>query len=163
MKFMFDIDGVVRWLSNIPRGGVVPLYWDEPCPNGQSLIEYINNEPSILTDAPPLPYLEVIKRCDCPFFLSHQQNGWKRRTDVWLQKHVGNLNFKWQYVENADDKMKVVEDWDAYIVEDSPNFPKEFYRRVVLIDWPYNQGIDCFARVRTVEELAWILGVKRDI
>lgn len=159
MRFIFDLDGVMRCLSAIPRNGVIPQSWNEPCPDGQGLIEYVDSNPEVLRLAPPLPYLSVIKKLDHITVVSCQPRGWRHNTDLWLLKHLGDKRYSYYFVDTPEEELKWLEVDGVYLVEDYPKFPRSAYSKIILIDWPYNRKIDCFARVKTPEELAWILRV----
>lgn len=156
MKIYFDLDGVLRSLS--AGIGMDPQTWDDLAPDGQSFCAYIDDHLEILSDAPRTKYFDVITGNGSIEILTHQAMHWRPNTLEWLKKNVAK-DYTVHFVNSAQEKLKYLE--HGWLVEDYPKFPREAYDRIVLIDYPYNRGIDAFARVKKPWELETILQILR--
>lgn len=164
MRFVFDLDGVLRHLSPMVGRGREPHSWDEPAPNGQSFMEFMGDRLNLLAEAPPTEYLDVAKRAFGKRLtvMTCQPPHWMPFTSLWLRDYIPWA--KVFYVNDIQDKVEVINELsydDTVIVEDYPRFPPEFYKKVILIDRPYNRGIDSFARITSPGQLEWLLGKGR--
>lgn len=151
----FDLDGVIRNLSYAVFGRV-PMHWNEKI-NGDGVVDFINKHAYILHVAPPTKYYETIKDLfPKPNILTHQAHSWINNTELWLSMHFDDYIVK--YTSSIEDKTRELK--SGLLVEDYPNFPIEFYKRVILIRYPYNENVkeeDCYAVVNSPEELREVL------
>ena len=157
-NLVYDLDGVLRWLTGPQRNFVHAKHWDELMPNGQNVIEYFNERPQEINYSPVTPYYPVIIRDrmrDTPTILTHQMEKWIPYTEKWI--HVYIPHAKVIYVKDPQEKLDYINSFkDTYIVEDYPFFKDN--SKVILLDYPYNAEVkDCFCRVRTPEELQYIM------
>ena len=158
MNLVYDLDGVLRWLTAEQRNFIMPDHWDDPMPNGQSVIEYFNERPHEVAYSPVTPYYPVIikdRHRDSPTILTHQMEKWIPYTEKWI--HVYIPQAKVIYVKKPEEKLEYVNSFpDTYLVEDYPNFKDN--SKVILISYPYNSEVkDCFCRIREPEELNYLL------
>lgn len=152
----FDLDGVIRDLG-FAVFGRVPNDWNETI-NGKGVVEIINENLNLLDEAPPTKYYSVIKEMfPIPHILTHQSKKWRTHTEAWLGWYFGFYDV--QYTKSGiDDKADILE--DGFLVDDYPLFPKDFYKKVILVRYPYNENIkeeDCYAVVNSGEELREVL------
>lgn len=155
MKFVFDLDGVLRHLS--PLLGREPSHWDEPATNGQSVLEFFEERPWLLMEAPTLPYLDVVNRNLKEIkIITCQPPRWVEPTLNWIRDHLKGPEVTTIIVSEPMEKFGWLGPEDI-LVEDYPRFPAEQYRRIAMVDWPYNRGIDAFMRITSPEQLEWAL------
>lgn len=153
----WDLDGVLRllgigiWQREIGRQ---PSHWDEPL-GGKDFCSYIDENLGELTQAEPSKLLEVAKILQPTYILSCQPESWRPYTDQWIQDYIPFS--KVTYVKDPLEKLEYLGEHD-FIVEDYPKFPAEAYKKIVLVDWEYNKGIDAFCRVTSPEQMEIIIG-----
>jgi len=151
----FDLDGVIRFLA-YEVFGREPNDWHERL-DGKSLVEIVNGNLKLLQDAPPTQYYEVIKELfPNPHIMSFQAESWRNHTLWWLNKYFNNYTI--DFVNHGTDKVTALK--TKLIVEDYPEFPKEFYKRVILVRHKYNENVkdeDCYAVVDSAEGLKGVL------
>lgn len=152
-KIYFDLDGVLRSLS--VGIGMVPQTWDDRAPNGQGFCEYIDDNLGILLEAPRTKYLPVALSCGRLEIVTHQPLHWRPNTLEWIKRNLP-IPHVVHFVNSPTEKLKFLE--AGYLVEDYPKFPPAAYRRILLVDYPYNRGIDAFARICEPLELKLIIG-----
>ena len=141
---IFDLDGVIRQLAYFREWNT---QWE--C----NIVEEVNDNMHHLLDAPPTEYYPVIKDIVNLTILTHQQPGWKPLTQIWIERYLPDANVI--YVERAKDKLQHIN--GGLLVEDNPTLPKEAYEHIIMIDRPYNQGVECYRRARTPGELREII------
>lgn len=153
LNFIWDLDGVARDLSGevsrrYGEGKQFSSFNDKI--KGKTVVEWINEDLSILEASPTTEYYEVIKKYfPNPIFWSHQYEDWMLYTEKWLKKH-----FKDYTIELMDNKTKFEELSkleDTYLVEDFPFYTS--YKNMVLIDRLYNRDVKAPIRIKTPEEL----------
>ncbi len=151
----FDLDGVIRNLSYAVFGRV-PMHWNEKI-NGDGVISFINKNLYTLQTALPTEYYETIGELfPKPNILTHQAHSWRNNTELWLSMHFDSYTVR--YTSSIEAKTKELE--SGLLVEDYPNFPIEFYKKIILIRHPYNENVkeeDCYAVVNSPEELREVL------
>ena len=142
---IFDLDGVIRWLTFYRSEWT--LQWES------NVVNEVNDNMHYLLEAPPTEYYPVINELPELTILTHQPEDWKPLTELWIEKYLPQATTI--YVENAEDKLRHLN--GSILVEDNPTLPKEAYGRIVLVDRPYNQGVECYKRVFTPEELREVI------
>lgn len=148
MKIYFDLDGVTRSLLKEQNRE----NWDDEI-NGLSVDDYVNQNLNVLVDALPTEYYDVIKEYSPISFITCQKKLWIPYTEKWLNKYFEK--FSVIYTSTSTEKFKYLSKLD-YIVEDHPKLDG-YYDKVILIDRPYNQHVNCKKRVRKPEELKYYL------
>jgi len=154
MAIFFDIDGVLRDVVT-PIFGKQDVFWDELTIDGKSIVQFIEENPSVLETAPAFDYIYVALEYEVNF-LSCQPYHWRKYTNRWLHKHfpIRHLEGRVIYVTHAKFKMEYIKDGDI-LVEDYPHF--ENYNNIILVDRSYNQKTNASIRVYSPEELCTIL------
>ena len=155
----YDLDGVLRNLALPLRGGDYPPKWEARMPNGEDVLVYLTKNPHILYDAPETEYFEVIKKYTSEHItiITRQLPDWLSYTKQWLDARF--TNYTLINVDRPQNKIKYIEPHD-FLVEDYPKFEPWDYQRIILINRPYNEGINdefCFARVKKPENLDYVL------
>jgi len=156
MKVVFDLDGVIRDLNqllleryNVPYPQT--WYWSY---KGKGVYDYVKDDYSILRDAPPTEYLDVVKQYTrYPEFWTNQPQDWLRHTYKWLQKYFDGYTLIMLGPEEKYDKL--MRNKDIILVEDYPNFRD--YSRIILVDRPYNRQVNAPMRVKNAEEFRKLL------
>jgi hypothetical protein len=140
VKIFFDLDGVLRDLS---KGmGFEPQTWNEKHPEtGQTVMEILNGDLTILRDAPPMSYLSrILEMSELRKIkiATVQDLPWRPYTEEWIRKYIPNAEIIW--FVNGEDKLEFCTgECKGILVEDSPNLSD--YTNVILIDHPYNRNI----------------------
>ena len=151
----FDLDGVLRNLAGTVFGRT-PSDWHERH-NGKSLIDIVNGNLKLLQEAKPTQYYDVVKEMfPTPRILSYQAEQWRDPTLWWLNRYFDNYTV--DFTASGADKIKALR--TKLIVEDYPDFPTEFYARLILVRHPYNMNVkdkDCYAVVDSAEGLREVL------
>jgi hypothetical protein len=142
----FDLDGVIRDFEQAIWGDKKLREWDAPCPNGQNVFDYVENNLDVLLTAPPTKYCNVIRKHN-PTILSSQPELWRPNTTKWIKKYVPEYK-KIIYVSKPEEKLPYFLKTDNWLVDDYPNFKPEVYRKIILIDTSFNQNVDCKIRVK---------------
>jgi len=156
-KIYFDLDGVLRSLAD-GIGGMKLKTWDDLAPNGQTFCGYIDDRLEVLLEAPRTKYFDVITGNGPIDIVTYQAPYWRPNTVEWVARNIPG-KYTLTFVDSMEGKLKYLE--RGFLVEDYPKFPREAYDRIVLIDYPYNRGIDALARVKRPWELETILQVLR--
>jgi len=148
----WDLDGVLRGLGTHLLGHV-PQEWNEKMPNGQGVVDYIDDHLDILESAPALPYLDVaLNQVGGINIISHQDKSWRIPTMKWMVKHLRKNLTSVRWVDKVEQKLQILRDGD-FLIDDCPNFNS--YEKIILIDWPYNKHIENpLARITSPEELS---------
>ncbi len=154
---VYDLDGVLRWMAGPERNFIDAKYWEEPMPNGQSVVEFYSSEPHKLNYCPVTPYYPVIikdRMRDTPTILTLQLESWIPYTEKWI--HVYIPQAKVIYVKSSQEKIDYINSFkDMYLVEDCPHMPD--MSKIIMVDHDYNKHVkDCFCRVNSPEELEYI-------
>jgi hypothetical protein len=160
-KFVFDIDGVLRNLNgllmekyNLP----IPKDWGAWDKIGYDIYDIVAQDYSVLVDAKPTKYINVIKEynyLDKLEIWSHQPHDWIEHTVRWLGINIPNrhLNIKWYTPKEKFENL--MKNRNIILVDDYPKFPN--YDRIVLIEQSYNKQVNASLRIKTVDELENIL------
>jgi hypothetical protein len=144
----FDIDGVARRLDLAAYGHEVDR-WATKNSDGLTLMDIVNRDPTICARAPPSEYLPFINSLREVEFLSNQPPRWQEHTDTWLREHM-EIPYKVHYTKGPDAKLDRLHKGDL-LVDDYPFFYN--YRRIILVDMPYNRDTKCPVRVTSEQEL----------
>ncbi len=154
MKYVFDLDGVIRDL-NTPVFGLEPPEWNHK-PNGKDLADIIDENQMCLVTAPPTEYGDVIRQ-----YIEHtpgkhkiitcQAEHWRFDTALWIDSYFQGIGYKIDvfYVDSIQEKLQMLFDNET-LIEDYPYF--DDYEKIVLVNRAYNQGIGK-RRVNTPKEL----------
>jgi hypothetical protein len=146
----WDIDGVIRRLDLAAYGHEVDS-WAAKNKIGLTLLDIINNDPSLCRIAPPSEYLPFVNTLPKLVFLSNQLKDWQSYTDDWLEMHITT---EYEVIYTNNDKFDYMKE-DDFLVDDYPFF--ENYDRVILVDRLYNRCSLTKVRVRTPFELEEVL------
>jgi hypothetical protein len=93
--------------------------------------------------------MEVAKLFYPIHVVSAQPDHWRRHTSAWLDKHIPDARVK--YLTDTHHKLRYLDAGTRVLVEDYPFYSS--YRDIILVDRPYNQGIEVPRRVHNPEEL----------
>ncbi len=164
----FDIDGVLRALNSITHNNETITKWDQKNEDGENVIEAVNNDKTSLLRAPKTKYCNIILDFIVDNglklnLLSAQPNSWRDNTDTWIEDNVVKHSPYFEhvkpditYVHKPDQKLDIINEKDAVIVEDYPLF--DDYSRIILIDYVYNRAVKKpIKRVRSTEQLVNVL------
>jgi hypothetical protein len=160
-KFVFDIDGVLRNLNGLLMSKYklpIPRTWGAWDVVGYDIYDIVAKDYSVLYNAKPTKYLDIIKKYDNSNKLeiwSHQPNDWILHTVKWLRINIPNrhLDIKWYTPKEKYENLMKNE--NIILVDDYPKFPN--YDRILLIEQSYNKEVDAFMRIKTIDELQNIL------
>ena len=155
-RIYFDLDGVLRDLST-EVFGKQPSKWNAKR-EGNSLFEIIAAKPEILVTAKPTEYLHwITQNFGHVPILSNQLTAWIEITEKWLDIHLtGKCLWSLHITGHPEEKITLLDRYDAYIVEDYPMFTD--YSRVILVDRPYNRGVkEPLYRVHSPYELEYAI------
>lgn len=133
-----DIDGVVRnWDYYIRKNTLKRNYSYE---FGSVIFDLVKDQPHLLSTAKQTFIVPIIKKYfNCPTFVSYQKEEWQEGTIKWLDRRFGY--YKIIFTSSAEAKLQHYEQF-KWVVEDYPYFPKEFYKKVILVDWCYNRKVN---------------------
>ena len=137
-----DIDQVVRNLLE-PMGIDRTRYYAVKS-GGKTLVEFYDTSPELLETAPETEYCKIIRAYfkefkKTPIFITSCKVSWISPTTKWLDKHF-HQGWRCKWVKEPEEKIELVGKGD-FIIEDYPAFPKEFYKKVILIRRGYNEMI----------------------
>lgn len=157
-KIYFDLDGVIRDLSGYVGGGE-PDNWQDPMPNGRRLMEYVEANLECLYECPATKYYYIIRRLPFVRILTCQPEAWRSYTVCWIQEHFEWGRYDIDFVDHADEKLKMLLPGDI-LIEDYPMFKD--YSQIALIDYQYNRNVEGeIIRIREPEELDAFLYMQR--
>jgi len=151
----FDLDGVIRDLSEEVWPGQVEEEWDKPAPDGRNIFDYINDNIDILLTSPQTKFCRVIRFFN-PTILTSQPENWRINTTIWIKKNCPEYN-KIIFVSKPEEKLNIVtkNDW---LVDDYPLFPKELYNEnILLIHHKYNENVSSKFRIKKASTLMQVL------
>jgi FMN phosphatase YigB (HAD superfamily) len=160
MQVVFDLDGVLRDFNTIfhDRFGVPHSNdWNFRYKN-KGVYDWVKEDYSILVDAEPTPYFQVIKKWagnNKIDIWSHQPDDWVPYTEDWLAKYLGG-EYTIEYLTPNEKYSKLLNNPATYLVDDYPLFPD--YSRIILVDYEYNQDSKSVIRVQTPDQLRLFLG-----
>jgi hypothetical protein len=140
----FDLDGVLRDLCK--AASINPTEWDCTI-DGRSFIDYFSDNLHLLAEAPTTEYYNPLRMYfgEDLFIMTSQEDRWKKPTVSWLRKHLPKSPIAFIH-----DKLRFLRESD-WLVEDNPNLVD--YSKIILVDRPYNQGVDAPCRVKNPDEL----------
>lgn len=154
-KIAFDIDGVIRDLYTAVTKAfnfeIKNWFWKL---NGKDIYDLAREKPEIVTDAPATKYLNVINSFTNGHIelWSHQPDEWKLYTNFWLREHLkSGVDIELRYLNPKEKYRALLKEKDTILVDDYPYFNS--YKRVILIDAPYNQMTKANIRIKTEKEL----------
>jgi hypothetical protein len=147
-NIFWDLDGVLRNLTyNFQESDVDS--WDRVNGSGKTVVEHVEENLSVLVDAPEYDYLSVARQFSPVHIVSAQPDSWRPYTSTWIDKHIPGARIK--YLLDTQHKLKYLESGTRILVEDCPLYSD--YRHIILIDRPYNKDVECSRRVHNPEEL----------
>ncbi len=162
MKYVFDLDGVIRDL-NTPAFGYEPPEWNHK-PNGKDLVDIMNEKLYCLASAPPTEYAGVIKAHisatpGVTKIITCQPEHWKRFAVYWLESYFAEILHKIDifFVDSIQEKLQMLFDNET-LIEDYPYFYD--FEKIILIDRAYNQGVGK-RRVKSPGELKDIVSLNK--
>ena len=155
-KIVFDLDGVIRNLMypfEQQYGFKTKKYNFRH--NGRNFWDMAREHPEFFIEAPVTKYYNTInKYVKRPTIWTFQHKEYRDLTEHWVASYFDDYNIR--FFRCGGDKYKRLrEKTDHVLIEDAPNFPD--YTRVILIDQPWNKGIEDAFRVSKVGELEKIL------
>lgn len=152
-RIVWDLDGVLRDLTagiaSHLGGPYDPQAWNEEVLPGVDLCTFIDRHPSILVASPPTEYLPIAG--PSPTILTVQPLHWIPWTREWLRRHIPGARVR--YCQRMEEKLDLLGPGDL-LVEDYPGFSS--YDRIVLVDRPYNRGVEA-RRAKGAGELVGVL------
>lgn len=152
-KFVFDLDGVLRDLNGYlvqVYGGEYPQCWNWEY-GGMHIGDAIRKDGyRALVQSPPTHFLKVADGLNAIYEIwTVQPYIWRELTTEWVKRWIGSACLR--FFHSSGEKRRMLDQYKDYIlIEDSPNF--ENYERIVLVDYPYNQGVDA-QRIKTPGDL----------
>jgi FMN phosphatase YigB (HAD superfamily) len=144
----WDLDGVLRDIHGNFNGGSIHS-WDVRDSSGNGIVEYIDNNLSLLETAPTFKYIDIAMQFHPIHIVSAQPDHWRKYTSKWLDNYLPDAKVK--YLLNTEDKLKYLESGRRILIEDYPYYSD--YTHIILIDRPYNQNVVTQKRVHNNEEL----------
>lgn len=168
MRFIFDIDGVIRDLNSVMKekyGMGEPDTYDY-VHEGKTYLEWLEKDWSVLRDAPPSQYYNValeygkfLNKHGKPlvFWTSQRCDEAKKYTEEWLVKYFKDVKYELCY-KTPEKKIRHL-DVDDFLIEDNSQLTD--YNRIILVDMLYNKDVKCERRVTCPEELKSIIGYER--
>jgi hypothetical protein len=152
-NIFWDLDGVLRNIcfrfSKHP-----PDQWDRTNEDGLTVIEYINMNLKDLVNAPTLEYYDLAMQCKPLHVVSIQPELWRHFTSEWLDDWMPDAKIK--YVLEPAHKLEYLKVGTRVLIEDSPNLGD--YTHTILVDRPYNKGVQVPRRVYNAEQLRKAIG-----
>ena len=153
---LFDLDGVCRDLDKAIWGVKGADDWDQPCPNGQNIFDFVADNLDILLKCPPTKYCDLIRTYN-PIILSSQPETWRPNTTKWIEKYMPECS-KIIYVSKPEEKLPYFYKTKNWIVEDYPKFDPDVYlNNLILIDTKFNQSVKAKYRVDNEYQLFMLL------
>lgn len=153
MKIVFDLDGVLRELSQylVEKYKVpYPKVWDWKY-KGKNFWDYAQEDDNMFLFAPITEYLEIVKKYITePEIWTCQRDEYREHTTKWISENISK-QCNIFYASTIEKRKMLDRRTDTILVEDNPNFTH--YDRIVLIDRPYNQEIKSFLRIKNPKEL----------
>lgn len=156
MKVKFDLDGVLRSLIDY----LVNKY-KMPYPETwgwlfkeMNIFKLVKDEGfQALVYSPVTEYISILKSMKDIEVWTCQPRNWRLYTEMWIREYIGDCKIR--YLTTEQKRAALDKEPETYLVEDCPNFKS--YDRIILIDRPYNQKVECEFRVKTLEELKGII------
>ena len=140
-KLFWDIDGTIRQLDKPTIGEELP-FWNYK-KNGVGFCTLVDNNLSILENAQPYSYLNVLNEQAKAVIITHQPEKWKPYTERWLAYWV-KIPYEVIYVNCIEEKLEYLDD-DSYLVDDYPSFFN--YDKILLVDRLWNRGVKATNRI----------------
>lgn len=159
-RLVFDIDGVLRDLNGFLISKYklpIPREWYAWDKIGIDIYEVVSRDISILEEASPTKYLEIVQKycTDSGIELwSHQPKEWQLHTEKWLYKFL-DRDFTIFYFTPKEKYIELQKQEDVILVDDYPLF--ESYDRIALVDQSYNRKVKSPVRIKTEEDLKLLL------
>ena len=128
MRFVFDLDGVIRNLHK-QVVGIIPPVWDYYTKDGKDIVQLIEENPYSLVDSQPTPYYSVIKKYAKEYPISiwtAQPEHWRKYTLKWIESHFSYAELNdvlWLMPEKKYELLNYPLQSDVILVEDYPRFP----------------------------------------
>ena len=147
-NIFWDLDGVLRNLTYKFHDGDIDS-WQKVNGSGKTVIEHVEEDLNVLRTAPECEYMEVARQFDPIHIVSAQPDHWRKHTSVWIDEHIPDARIK--YLLDTHHKLRYLDAGNRVLVEDCPLYAS--YRDIILVDRPYNRGIEVPRRVGNPEEL----------
>ena len=152
MNFVFDLDGVLRDINGYLVGryySEYPTKWDWKY-RGMNFFEAVaNDDYRALLHASITPYLLTAERLLRSVEIwTAQPKHWRAFTEMWIRQNIKSYTLR--YLNTEEKREALDEEPDTILIEDCPLFKN--YDRIVLIDYPYNNHIEC-ERIRDEGDL----------
>lgn len=150
-RIFWDLDGVLRVLS-WRFHDEWPDTWSQQI-NGKGLCEHVDEDLSILLNAPETEYTDLARECVPLHIVSLQPDNWRKNTSKWFDIHLPDAKVK--YVSKPEHKLLYLECGTRILIEDNPNY--DSYENIILIDRPYNRHVSAPNRVTSPDQLRSII------
>jgi hypothetical protein len=161
MKIVFDVDGVNRNLNsllmkkyNLPN----PTSWfnNEWDKLGYSIYDLVKKDNMVLKKSLPTKYFKTIYNYakingNQIEFWSHQPPSWRKLFKQWIYYYFKGLKIKICYLTPKQKLARLNKLSNYILVDDFPHFTN--YKRIILIDYPYNQNVKNCVRIKTIKQL----------
>lgn len=160
INIAWDLDGVLRDLTGY-LGVTSTEYNNTPKIEGLSFEDYLVKYPEVYVSAPPTQYLSVALKY-LPIFILTRYMFLEQilANQLWCYKYFKS-DFDIKYAKTPENKLNWLNKDDSnYLIEDYPfniGHDVPYFNRIILIDAPYNQNIDCNFRAHNPNELQNIL------
>ena len=152
MTIYWDLDGCLRLLDRVFIGREANR-WGELDDKGMSLHEVFNNDPALGLIAEPSEYIEMANTLPEIHFITSQPLTWQKYAAMWIKRHI-HVPYDIIFTRGCDAKLAILKPGD-FLIEDSPLFSE--YSCIIMVDRAYNQHVNCPIRVKSAEELRFVI------
>ena len=154
INLFWDLDGVLRNLTAAISKHIgcefKPMLWDDQVLSGIGICQYIDLYPELLVTSPETEFCEEARYEKDMVILTYQPFNWISYTKEWIKNHFPNSTVK--FCQHPDEKLSIIKNKNILLIEDYPYFSDN--SQIIIIDHLYNWHVkDCYARVKSVEEL----------
>lgn len=158
VKVYIDVDNVIRDLDIPIFGERAPVWYNDV--RGMKFVDYVTkNRRKLLKDTPECEYAEPLKEWIKVVgtaglaFLSCQPDEWLFYTERWLRKRFPKMVYI--FTKRPEDKLIIVESQKGILIDDYPLYKD--YRRIAVVDRPYNQHVKANCRIKGPMEFVLLL------